>query len=118
MGSKFKYKVFVDNLPYALLDSETKAHSLIIDLAESKGIKLIKERRELWHTIYLEELKRVFGDKEFSFEEAFNTIDFMLVFSKDGKSVLTAILKLLRRNGGLKERLDPKDSRKRVYRLI
>lgn len=52
-----------------------------------------------------------FKNKEFNYEQACKTIK-----EKD-KRILSVILSELKRNDWLKIKLDPKDSRKRIYQL-
>lgn len=50
-----------------------------------------------------------FGDKEFGHNDAFK------VLNKD--KMLSIVLSELRQNGWLEMKLDPKDARKRIYKL-
>ncbi|OGW71723.1 MAG: hypothetical protein A2047_00955 [Omnitrophica bacterium GWA2_41_15] len=56
-------------------------------------------------------LRNEFGEKEFSFEECKNSLD------EGDARIISIFLSDLKKNGWLTVKIDPNDSRKRLYQL-
>jgi predicted transcriptional regulator len=74
---------------------------------------IVKKIPQRWIRRRYAVLWEKFGEKEFEFNDALE----VLRANDDTKSIVSLFLSDLKRAGWVKIRIDPKDSRKRVYQL-